>query len=154
MNKEIYSVLKHYNLNDNQKDGIIQIWDFLSRFALVLAEDYHDQIQKNLRVNDFRLIQYKIVSTKMGNVKEIVGQREIPFRTLLFFNQHFTALGKASAFFNNQNKANGIKWLMETHLMKLHKWVLSDWVGYGLISHIHAIEANYNTPVNENKRLY
>ncbi len=155
MTQEVYSVLKHYDMNDKQKEGIIEIWEFLSRFALVLAEDYNDQPLRDLKVDDFKLITYKIVNTKMGNIKEITSKKDMPFRTQSLFNNYFSSLGKASLFFHNQNRANGIKWLMDKVISEIPaRWVLSDYVQQGLIAHISAIDANYSSNQPEDKRFY
>lgn len=156
MTKEVFAVLSKYNMNKEQQQGIEDIWNFLTRFSLLLQEDYKKQHKSHpLNINDFKMITHKIVPSKMGFLKEITSTYDIPFRTAIFFNNHFTDLKNASTFFNEHNRANGIKWLMENHISKIpNRWVLSDWIAKGLIAHKSAIYANYTIDTTQNKRTY
>ena len=130
-----------------------EIWNFLSRVAHLLSEDYRDDTRP-IYIDDFSMITYKIVETKMGKVKEITSQDKLPFRTRFFFNDKFTDLKRAYEFFNPSNEVQGKRWLRDNVLVPLNKYNLLDWCGNGLIAHRDAIRANYATPTDNTKRMY
>jgi len=130
-----------------------EIWKFLSRIAYLTSEDYRDDIRP-IYIADFYLITYKIVDTKMGKVKQITSQTELPFRTRFFFNDKFTDIKRAYEFFNPENEKRSKEWLVHNVLRPLGRFNLLDWCGNGLIAHKDAIEANYSTEIDKSKKVY
>ena len=130
-----------------------EIWNFLSRIAHLASEDYRGDIRP-IHITDFYLITYKLVDTKMGKVKQITSQTELPFRTRFFFNDKFTDIKRAYEFFNPNNKVQGKEWLIYNVLKPLGRYNLLDWCGNGLIAHQDAIDANYADEIDRSKKVY
>jgi len=130
------------------------IFDFLGRVSVVMMEDYKDQQDYNLKIDHFKLIKYKIVSTKMGNVKEITWEEDIPFRTRFFFNNNFTDLLRAYQYFSPFNREANLKHFREHFMSSIgqNKLIVQEWARDGLIAHRDAIANNYQTPKETNKR--
>ncbi len=131
-----------------------QIWDFLSRVAVILAADYKDD-KRVINVDDLHMVKHKIIHVKMGLQKEITYKEKLPFRTRFFFNKYYTNNNReAYNFFNPMNKGKGKEWLISEVLMPLNRFNLLDWCGSGNIAHIDAIDNNYSTQSSESKRTY
>jgi hypothetical protein len=120
------------------------IWDFLERVSYVMMEDYRGD-NRRISVDDLRMIRTYTVNTSNGIVRKLSGDpTELPFRTRNFFNHTFTDVKRSYQFFNQSNKANGIKWLREKVLMHSGRFDLLDWCANGRIAHVDAIFANYS----------
>ena len=152
MTNETYKMLKAYGISDDYVDAVYEVWKFISRVAVVMQERYNNEDLRSQKIDDFRLIDSRTEIKNGMRIKVITLKKEIPFRTRFLFNNHFTATGKASDFFNPFNETNSVKWLFENHINKVAKWNLRDWVDTGRIAHISAIESNYSTANNSNTR--
>lgn len=149
----LHVVFSKYSYTEQQKLGVIMIWDFLERVSTIMAKDYQGDI-RHMEVNHIKLCTFGTKETRDGKVKTIKAIQDLPYRTLHFFENRFTDIREANGFFNPFNRTNGIEWLIKHVLIEIQYFKLSDFVLPGVLAHLDAIN-KYNYHQDEtNKKVY